>query len=164
MQNEDYNGEDIIVDAFEITADPRDTVEKHTAKRFVDLVQSGLKPGIAAKKMQTTLRKIQGSEETKKEITKLLKSFGIAAEVRKEIAKAALNKLLIEALDSEDIDDRKLVFSVAKEIGVQEGGPTEGGPSVVINLGEELKGIITGIQIEGITDNASTENKEEDSN
>ncbi len=108
---------------------------KLKASRFVDLVKGGSTPGEAARAVGTTLKKIKDVGEFRNEITRLVGNFELAPEIRKRMVDAGLNKLYIESVGSDDIEDRKLALAVAKQIGQQDGfAPVEGG--VTINFGE----------------------------
>lgn len=148
----------------EVTMDENDNMQKYKARKFVELVQQGVTPGKAAEKIGTSLRKINNSTETKAIIADLLQTYAVAAEVRKELAKAALNRVLLESLNAGTLEGAKLAAQVAAQIAKEEGTTVET-PAVTVDLGslvDVLKDVTLDTKKEEI--NAQNITPEESSN
>ncbi len=84
-------------------------------KRFLEMVEAGEKPGAAAKRLGTTVTQIMEEQGVRPAVKALLEQFGFNNAVRKEMVRAALNKIMMENVDS-GTKGQKLAIAAAKEI------------------------------------------------
>lgn len=130
--------------------DSKDSIANKKAKRFVELVKSGVTPGEAASTIGTRLKNINTSDDMKVALTELLTTAKLDGKIREQMVKAGLNKLFLKTVDSNDVKDMKIALETAKLIGADEGikGPVESG--VTIDVGS-LWPIIKDVTLPGIT-------------
>ena len=153
---------EIPTDAIEVNKEQVDTVETSLdnskkaglvplkAKKFVDLVNSGVKPGEAAAKIGTTLTQINNSDDMRKAVQRLIDVGKLPAQVRKELYRIGLDKMFLESVNSDDIEERKFALSVAKTAGQDPEiatVPAEGQVNVDLR---EIGGIIKGLEFDGV--------------
>jgi hypothetical protein len=138
----------------EVTIDEDDSQVNYKARKFVDYIRKGDSPGKAAHKIGTSLHKISRSQETKEAIAALLGTFALEDEVRKQLAKASLNKLLLESINSDSIEGAKLALAVATQMS-KETGNEPMTPGVTIDLGS-LGDIIKDISLEAKPSDSTT--------
>lgn len=126
------------------------------AKRFVELVQHGKKPGEAAKAIGTSLREINNSGTMKEMVARLTETASLPDAVRIQMVQAFLNQTVIQAAVSDDPEILKIGLQAAKQISQEVNiGLTQSDNGVTINLGA-LEGKIAGITLEP---NKGTENE-----
>src|SRR5579871_846668 len=139
------------VSGVEVTLDTStDSEARKQARKFVDLVKSGEKPGIAAERVGTTLKRINSSQEMKAAVEALLEGATLDKKIRQMMVKAGLNKVFMEGVASESVKERKLALEAAKLISADENMAVPTDSSITINLSPELQGRIKDISLPGL--------------
>ncbi len=106
------------------------------ARRFLDLVASGVKPSEAAYKLQGTVGDFCNSVELRDALKKLVDTARLPAEVRKEMVRSGLNSIFLRNIQGK-LKEQKIALQAAQQISKD---PEIGlnmpniGPSVVINM------------------------------
>lgn len=118
------------------------------SKKFINLIGQGYKPGEAAKLVGTSIKGIMSDNKVKKQLERLAKDYRLSADVRREMVRMGMNKILLDNIDSSDINNQKLALDAAKAIG----SDTEVGinappqPGIQINVGN-LQGLFSAIEV-----------------
>lgn len=125
----------------------KDSAVVAKARRFVESVQSGKKPGEAAKAIGSSLREINDSPTMKAMVGKLIETASLPAEIRIQMVQSFLNKTLLESAMSSDPEAKKIGLQAAKQISQEIGiGLTQSDNGITINLGA-LEGKLDGITL-----------------
>lgn len=132
-----------------IEIEAKDKPDKNTlAKKYLNLIGQGYKPGEAAKLVGTSMSGIASDNKTKKQLERLAKDYQLSADVRRALVRMGMNKILLDNIDSTDVNNQKLALDAAKAIG----SDTEVGinappqPGIQINVGN-LQGLFSAIEI-----------------
>lgn len=125
--------------------------ERHAkVEKFVALVQGGMTPKGAAKKVGESLAGLASIDrEIYAKVEKLVRNNLLARGVREKMVEAALNKILVDNVDSCDAKAQKLALEAAKIIGQQTGSVP---PDTSVTLSLEMSELIKGAQLPGLED------------
>lgn len=102
-----------------VLATPKQTRKaraKVKVQTFAKLVEEGVSPSEAARRAGTSLSTLRNNQETKELVKQLVEGYHLPAEVRKLTVRAALNRLLVDNISSDDIDQQKVALEAAKMI------------------------------------------------
>lgn len=125
------------------------------AKRFVELIKSDMKPSKAARRVGIDMNTIDEKPDLKARLKKLIEEVNFPAEIRKQMVRSSLDKILLENIEDGGIKEQKLALAAAKEIAKDPDvglNTQQQNPSVVIdmrNLGKLLDNVKP---IEGLED------------
>lgn len=86
-------------------------IGKLNARRFVDLLRLGHRPGEAAHMMHTTVQTLMENPDTKKMVQQLADKYTLDAKTTKLVVRALRNKIMLENADK----DPKLALEAAKQ-------------------------------------------------
>lgn len=104
---------------------------------------------LAAKKMSTSLRDLMPTADDKAEVQELIADWSMTPDKRASVARAAQNKLLMEAVNSDKVKDRKFALEVIKsiakdvQVGMESSGPGQLGEAI----GAGLRSILADVEI-----------------
>lgn len=109
--------EELIIDnVTDIEHEAIDKKEKGTlAKKFINLIGQGYKPGQAAKLVGASVKGLMSSSRIQKEVKELLETYTLGADIRRQLVRAGMNQLAIENLGADG--DKKIALDALKAIG-----------------------------------------------
>lgn len=109
-----------------ITAEPARIIEQIQSDMFINGIKSGLTKPESAAEVGIPLRSLMGSPVVRKDLTRLLDDYTIAAEHRKAAVRATTNKILLEGNFKEQLDAAKII-AADPEVGLS-------GPSTLVQV------------------------------
>lgn len=95
-------------------------VERARADAFLELVEAGEKPSIAAKELGSNLREMKRDPLVQERLERVVQDFKLTAQERKELLRARLNEIMLAGKDSDAIAAAKLVAE-DPEVGLRGG-------------------------------------------
>lgn len=137
---------DDAVDVFEteitevaVEVSDKNSVSYAAAEKFLTAVQDGMEPAKAARAVGTTLKKINNAAEMSEAIRNLVEMASLTSDVRRAMIRAGLDKMFMQSVGSEDLEERKHALAVAKQIAQDpEVGAGGEGPGVAITISDSL--------------------------
>lgn len=129
---------DLDVESESLDKKPKDTL----AKKFINLLGQGYKPGEAAKLVGTSIRGIMSQKAFRDKVKNLVDTYNLTPDIRRAMVRAGLNQIAMDGLNSTDPSEKKLALDALKVIGsdTEVGTNAPPQPAVQINVGnlEEL--------------------------
>lgn len=110
------------------------------ARKFVELLKRGLKPAEAAHQLHTTVKALMSRPQAQQLVTDMIEGYNFDAKVRALLVRATQNKILLQAIESNDVDTQLNVMkqmSDDAELGMKGTGvapPAAGLPSELREL------------------------------
>ncbi len=113
------------------TNDTKKITAIDTVRKFNNLIESGVPPETAAKKVEKELVTFGNREEVIKKLQDIMVNFSFSADVVRAAVRASRMKVLIEALANEDPD---MALKAAKQIASDPEVGLEAPPVTNVNL------------------------------